>query len=316
MFVDSSRPTLYLDLRRAPRLEVIAEQIIDFTYAQVGITGFFSKLKNDAFLLLRENRQTVTINLELFEYSVEFFAKQRDACDMLIEALEIANKISDELGSRFIFIFDEFQDIVKLDCGENDILEALRGAMQHHAAITYGFLGSIEHLMTEIFENKKSPFYNFCRKLKLTPFDIDELQEELISVLEKKRIVIENKKVFNDLLHRLGGHPSNTMLVMQNIYYLALEMELKVITDDTMTEAYENAYYEMLDLVEQYVHELKSKKHNYDVIYRLARGEEQALKGARLNQVYKSLMEMGYVFNEERGKYSVHDGFLVEYLKA
>ncbi len=310
----SLRPVLYLDLRRAPRLELLAEQIIDFAYAQAGVKGFFSKLKKDAFALLRESKQTVKVNLELFEYSVEFFAKHTDACEMIVEALEIADKISGAIGAEFIIILDEFQDVTKLDCNDNDILEALRGAMQHHEAITYGFLGSIEHLMTEVFENKKSPFYNFCRKLKLTPFNIDELQEDLLKAFSGKKTVFENEGTFRELLNRLGGHPSNTMLVMQNIYYLALELELKVVSDEMLDKAYDNAYYEMTDLIEQYIHEIKTKKHNYDVLYRLARGEKQKLLGTRLNQIYKSLMEMGHIFNISRGKYGIYDGFLIEYI--
>lgn len=311
----SLRPALYLDLRRVPRLELLAEQIMDFAYTQAGVKGFFSKLKKDAFALLRESRQAVKVNLELFEYSVEFFVKQTSACEMLVEALEIADKISEEIGAKFIIILDEFQDVAKLDCGDNDILEALRGVMQHHEAITYGFLGSMEHLMTEIFENRKSPFYNFCRKLKLSAFNIDELAGDLLKAFSGRQIVIENADTLKKLLKRLGGHPSNTMLVMQNIYYLALELDLKIVSDAMMDEAYDNAYFETTDLIEQYIHEIKTKKHNYDVLYRLARKEEQELTGSRLNQVYKSLMEMGHIFSISRGKYGIYDGFLIEYIK-
>jgi hypothetical protein len=54
---------------------------------------------------------------------------------------------------------------------EYDITELMRGAMQHHENVCYIFAGSNTTLMTQIFENKKSPFFNATRKLKLEAFN-------------------------------------------------------------------------------------------------------------------------------------------------
>ena len=309
-------PYLYLDLRRTPRIEIVAEKLMDFTYGLEGIKGFFKQLKDNAITLLREGRQTLSVDVEIFEYSIEFFSKQRHPCEMLSEALDIANKIAGQRREQLVVILDEFQDIDRFECGESSILETLRGVMQHHEYITYVFLGSVEHLMSRIFENRRSPFYQFARKFDLAGFDIRELQEDLNEALRTKQIAIEDDQCFRNLLERLEGHPSNTMMVMQNIYYAALEADVKLVNAEMMEIAYANALEEAGDLMDQYINEIKNKKHHYDVLYRLVKGEPQVLEGARLNQVFTGLMEMGHIYREERGTYRVYDGFLVDYIKS
>lgn len=306
---------LYLDLRRESRMESVAEQIVDFVYSHAGIGGFMRKLKDGAVKFLNSAKHELTIKAEIFEYTVEFFADERKTpCELLIESLKTAELIGATLDKHFIIVFDEFQDIKRFTC-EGDILELMRGVIQHHENVMYAFLGSIEHLMTEIFENRKSGFYNYCRKLKLPSFDIDELAPQLIATFKSRKIVFQDENDLKDVLGRLAGHPTNTMLVMQQIFYIALDLDIKTVGKNEIAKAYENALGETTDLIEQYIHEMKNKKHYYDVLCRLARGENQSLKGQALNQVLKGLLEMGYINKEERGQYTVNDGFLIDYVK-
>ena len=65
---------------------------------------------------------------------------------------------------RIIVVLDEFQEIrdlaPKLD-------KTLRSIMQEQKHINYILLGSQESMMTDIFENKKSPFYHFGEMMRL-----------------------------------------------------------------------------------------------------------------------------------------------------
>ncbi len=312
---DNREPTLYLDFRKQPRLEKISNQILDFAYAQAGVGGFIDSFLNDAFKLLRESKQSIKINTSLMEYSVEFLSKAQKPCDLFLHALDVVNTVSSELKIKLIIIMDEFQDIKRFKCEDGDILELLRGTIQHHENITYCFLGSIEHIMTQIFENKKSSFYNFCRKLKLLPFETEELVSELVISFKSKGIVFDSEDDLTNIVAKLSGHPSNTMMVMQNIYYISLEKEIKSISKKDIDKAYENAFEEMQDLLDQYIVEISNKKNYYDVLYRLVRKEKQILDHSALGQVYKGLMNLGYLLHVERGVYELNDGFLREYIE-
>lgn len=169
--------------------------------------------------------------------------------------------------------------------------------------------------MTYIFEDKKSPFFNFCRKFKLEAFDINELANQIELALQKVNIGFQNCQILTDLLSRLKGHPSNTMLVMQELYNIA-KLENKVLLkEDEIKRAYEKAYLESIDFIEQCILHIRQKKHYHDVIYRLANQEKQILSYAQVYQIYTGLEHMGYLSNKERGQYDIIDGFLEDYLR-
>ena len=65
---------------------------------------------------------------------------------------------------RIIVVLDEFQEIVDLTPKFD---KQLRSIMQNQKHINYILLGSQESMMTEIFENKKSPFYHFGQMMRL-----------------------------------------------------------------------------------------------------------------------------------------------------
>lgn len=209
---------------------------------------------------------------------------------------------------------DEFQDVKKLS-SDFDILELMRGAMQHHDDVCYIFAGSHMTIMTAVFENKKSPFYNFCRKLKLEAFDKEELSSELQASFKTRSLAFESDELLYGLLDRLKGHPANTMLVMLIIESMAIEKQVLVIKQELIEDAYTEAMEEMGDLIAEYLKEIKTKEHLHDVIYRMANGEDQVLESSSLLQKKKYLVDMGYLLQVGRGDYKIIDGFLEEDLK-
>jgi len=137
---------------------------------------------------------------------------------------------------------------------------------------------------------------------------------ELIDTFKLKGISFEDKKAFIKLLDILNGHPANTMIVMQNLYFLMLDQESKTIKQDDLYQAYENGYYEMINLVEQYIVEIKDKKHYHEVLYKIANKQSSKLSPQALHQVKKGLLDMGYLQKIDKGEYRIIDNFLEVYL--
>lgn len=314
----SDRKHIYLDFRRVPRLSLISEELLDQVYDMIGISGFMQKAKKNVVSLLKEAKLNAKIDTGIVELGAELaFEKQEDKtdCEKMVEALDIVDKIGKELGKKITIVYDEFQDIKRLKCNDSDILEVLRGTLQHKKNLHSIFLGSIESIMAGIFENKKSPFFNYCRKMNLKPFDIKELTIDLTNAFKQKKIVFKDDKILPELLEKLGGHPANTMLTMQMLYFMTLENENKLIKKEDAEKAYSRAYYEQLDLVTQYISEMKGRKNFHDVMYRIARNEEQILSSQALYQVRSGLLDMGLLVQEERDTYLIADSFLEAYLK-
>lgn len=315
----NNKEYIYLDFRRVPRLSLVSEELLNQAYGMVGIRGFVKKAKENVVSLLKEAKVSTKIDFGIVELGAELTfdeSSKKTDCERIIDALGVVQEIGKSLNRKITIVYDEFQDIKRLTCDNGDILETLRGTLQHMDNLHSVFLGSIESIMTDIFENKKSPFFNYCRKMSLKPFDIQELTRDLTKAFRRKKMVFDNDTILPDILVKLGGHPANTMLVMQVLYYAVLERDIKLITAEDMQEAYERAYYEQMDLITQYVSEMKTKKNYHDVMYRMARNEEQILPSQSLYQVRSGLVDMGFLIQQGRDEYQITDGFLEEYLKS
>lgn len=310
-----NRDYLYLDIRKIPRLNIITEQIMDYTYEQAGVKGFFRGIGDNAISFLRNSKHSIKIKYEILEYSAEFFTSKREPFEYFLEALSTLEKVATALGKKIVVVFDEFQDVKRLNYEDIDLLEIIRGEIQHQQNVTYVFLGSIEHLITQIFENKKSPFFNFCVKFKLEPFAVKELQGQLENAYKSNGMTFESSSELEQLLTRLNGHPTNTILTMQKLFNSAQQRRKVVLKKSDLEQAYELAYESSLDLIEQYIVELNNRANYHDVLYRLANKEKQELSPQAVNQVLKGLLELGYISRISRGEYLILDGFLEEYLK-
>lgn len=302
---------LYVNLQMYPRTELLAEKIANYAFTQAGYRGFFEQLRKNVATLLREIR-SIGLESDFFTATVEFYADTgRSGCEQLVKALETLDAVAKRAGRTLYVVFDEFQEVSSFAC-EGDILNLLRSAMQMHENVCYVFLGSKPTMMTTIFENKKSPFYNFCRKLVLEPFDIEELHKEVIAAFKSIQVVFEDEGDLKALLARTEGHPANTMLVLQNLERLAMAQSVKLVKKKMIEKAYEEAYDEMQDLIAEYLNEIRRKEHLHDVLYREAVGQKQTLSSPLLAQKRKTLEEMGFLEKKERGQYRIVDGFLKE----
>ena len=82
------------------------------------------------------------------------------------EILNLPERIAKEQGIRLVVCIDEFQQIGEFT-DSLTIQKRLRGVWQHHQNVSYCFFGSKKHLMENIFQNRRMPFYQFGEMLHL-----------------------------------------------------------------------------------------------------------------------------------------------------
>lgn len=82
------------------------------------------------------------------------------------EILNLPERIAKEQGVRLVVCIDEFQQIGEFT-DSLTIQKRLRGVWQHHQNVSYCFFGSKKHLMENIFQNRRMPFYLFGEMLHL-----------------------------------------------------------------------------------------------------------------------------------------------------
>jgi AAA+ ATPase superfamily predicted ATPase len=132
---------IYVDLRRATNLKTLANQIIEKAYSFAGIENFFYTLKKSITGLLK-SIQNVKID-DIGEVTLKFLENDSfDEIEYFLHSLEVVEKIAIKKDLNIKFVFDEFQDILRIS--DNFILEQLRAIMQHHEKVTYIFLANIK----------------------------------------------------------------------------------------------------------------------------------------------------------------------------
>lgn len=76
------------------------------------------------------------------------------------EILNLPETIAREKGIHIVVCIDEFQQIGEMP-DTLSLQKKMRGVWQHHTHVSYCLYGSKKHLMTNLFHNKRMPFYQF-----------------------------------------------------------------------------------------------------------------------------------------------------------
>jgi len=301
---EKSYEYIYIDIRLHHTLESLSKHILDKAYGFVKIENFMRQTKNSLLTLL-QSIKTISIP-EIAEVTVDMVSKDSDPIELFIHSLDVVDKIATSKNLNIKVIFDEFQDITKLY--NKDILEVLRSVAQHHESITYIFLGSIESIMTQIFENKSSPFFHFASVIKLDGLDIEELYIYTIDEFDKHNITYD-KDVIWKTINFLEGHPEYSAKVLQTLYINTI-LEKKSIDYKSAIEAISFRVCENRAYLDEVISKLKVKKHHFEVVYNIANNIKSTIGSSTLYNTHISLENMGIIQKVQKGRYKIVDIFL------
>jgi hypothetical protein len=88
-----------------------------------------------------------------------------DDIDATIEhLLELPAALGADRGRRVAVVFDEFQEIVKID---RNLLPLMRSVFQEQPEVSHVYLGSRRHMMEQIFNDENEPFWRSARQMEL-----------------------------------------------------------------------------------------------------------------------------------------------------
>jgi AAA+ ATPase superfamily predicted ATPase len=300
---------VYVDIKRVSTLTSLANQIIDSAYRISAIDNFLYRVKNSMFELLKSIQQ-VKLD-DIAEITIKLYEQDSiDQTEYFLHSLDAMNSIASKKNINVKFALDEFQDIIKIS--SNDILNKSRSVMQHHDNITYIFLGSIETIMTKIFEHKSSPFFHFATIVDLPPLDVDELYEYSINKFKQKNIQSTSLKY---LLKYLDGHPDYSLQVLQQLYFKSIANNYTQLTSKYLYDTLVDVILSNKAYLDELISKAKQKKHNLDVLYAIANNKKLKLDSKTLYNVHSSLENMGLIKKIAVGKYTINDIFLKIYLK-
>lgn len=297
---------IYIDINISSSLYSLANKIIDKAYGLTGIENFLYQAKSSAYeLFTKVSNLSLDIGLHV-KTTIDFTSsKELDEVEYYLHALELLNEIAKKKNINVKCAFDEFQDILKI--ADDDILDKTRSVLQHHSHVTYIFLGSIESIMSKIFENKSSPFFHFAKVIGLEPLNTKELLEYAQEYFSKQKVEFDN---LEEYIEFLGGHPDYSMQFLQKIYIDNLAFKNTYYDNEKLKNILIDVIYDNISYIDELINKAKQKKHHLEVLVCMARGQKIGLDGKSLYNVRVSLENMGLIRNVSQGKYEIVDLFL------
>jgi uncharacterized protein len=300
---------IYIDIKRAVTLTTLSNQILDKAYSFAGIENFVRRAKDTIISLSKSIRE---IKLEsIGEVTLELMQQEQDEVEFFLHTLDTTQKIAEQKNINIKFVFDEFQDIINFN--KDNILDKLRSVMQHHENITYVFLGSIESIMTKIFQNKTSPFFHFAAIMQLEGLDIAELFQYIEEVFEKENIKYD-KNAIQKMLEFTKGHPDYSIKLLSYLYLRTGRTKEK-IDEKLCIEALQEIILTTRPYLDELIAKTKLKKNLFEVLSSIANKTTLNLTSSTLYNAHVSLEEMGLIRNVARGEYEIVDIFLDILLK-
>lgn len=214
-------PWIYMDLQLITSINDFASQLLRRIYHRFPISKIKSKIKS--FRVLPQ----INVNPLTNDYSVSF-QPTSDHSLILEDIFNLIDELS--LKKKIIFIFDEFQEIIKLGSGFD---KQLRAHMQHLNYVNFIFLGSRESLVRDIFSKKNSPFYHFASLMQLGKIPSSEfhdyITEGLLSLTKNARFLSE------EIVKMTQAHPYFTQ-------QLAAALWQEIVLFGEKTDSLKNAF--------------------------------------------------------------------------
>ena len=225
--------------------------------------------------------------------------------EVLEDVMMLLERVHSE-EDRLIVVFDEFQEIrdiaPKLD-------RQLRAIMQQQSHINYILLGSQESMMTDIFEDKKSPFYHFgalMRLGKLPRADFYQYLEQRLRPVFPKN----SGSMADRILDYTACHPYYSQQLAASVWQTAV---LQPEAEDILQSAIDHIVIShALDYERIW---MGFKRTNRWILQRLASGRPLQSGEFRTSTVYsalKRLQKEGYVIYSDR--YELEDPFYRQWI--
>ena len=197
-----------VDLMRTATREQLAAKLAQALYEQV--SSPLDRVRERAAEIFRGLRIRPVMTLDPQDGSLGFSFtaghSREDVNATLERLLELPAELAAERGRRVALVFDEFQQVIKLDPG---LPALMRAVFQSQPDVSHVYLGSKRSLMEELFNDVNEPFWRSAKHIELGPIPVDAF-----AVFIAERFTGTGKEappaVVGEVLAITWGHPYGT----------------------------------------------------------------------------------------------------------
>jgi AAA+ ATPase superfamily predicted ATPase len=98
--------------------------------------------------------------------TIEVDNRREKPTNSILDVLERLEKLAEKTNNKLVLFFDEFQCLGEV-APDHGMEAVLRQVAQLTQSISFIFSGSNRHLLNQLFEDRKRPFYKLCERITL-----------------------------------------------------------------------------------------------------------------------------------------------------
>lgn len=144
------------------------------------------------------------------------------------EILNLPELLAREQGIRIVVCIDEFQQVGEFP-DSISVQKRMRGIWQHQQNVSYCLFGSKKHLMENIFQNRRMPFYQFGEMLFLDCIPTEYWVPFICSRFEKY-----GKQISEEFATRICETVRNHSSYVQQLAWNVMAETDKEVTEENM----------------------------------------------------------------------------------
>jgi hypothetical protein len=207
----------YCDVMKTPTKERLAAALAKTIYSDIASpVGQAFERAAELFRGLRV-RPTMEVDSDgMLRFSFQPGRRKTDIDETIERLLELLGDLAGERKRRVVIIFDEFQEIVSLDAKFPNLMRAV---FQGQPEVSHVYLGSKQHILEKIFNDRNEPFWRSAKQL-----EIGMIAPAKFAPFIRERFLDSGRGITDEALERLfeitGGHPYGT----QELAYFVWEL--------------------------------------------------------------------------------------------
>lgn len=175
------------------------------------------------------------------------------------EVLNLPELIAQKKGIHIIMCIDEFQQVGEFP-DSLYVQKRMRSVWQHQGNVSYCLYGSKKNMMTTLFQQRSKPFYKFGGTMELGTIPVEDWTPYL-----RRQFASEGRTLSEPLATRICNmvdlHSSYVQQLAFNVLICTPSGE--TVTEDVLSQAYENLLDENTSLFQEKTESLTSYQLNF-----------------------------------------------------
>lgn len=162
--------------------------------------------------------------------TIEVENRREKPTNTILDVLERLEKLAEKTNNKLVLFFDEFQCLGEV-APDHGMEGVLRQVAQLTKSISFIFSGSNRHLLNQLFEDRKRPFYKLCERMTLERIAEPDYARHIQNTAIKKWGSKLDEETLRSLFSHSERHPYYLNLLCSRMVYEKLKPSRTTIDD-------------------------------------------------------------------------------------